>query len=84
MAGDENDRSERIRRLMEKFSVGNPLVDPEAYKRALEDCPDDESRELLRAIRESVEENADEFLRRLIEASEPRDAGGSDTDRASG
>ena len=71
MPNEEGHQEDRIRELIETFSVGNPLVDQEAYEKALRDCPDDESRALLRAIRETVRDKSDEFLRRLVEISNP-------------
>lgn len=47
--------------IVRKYFKGNPVLDDEAYQKALARCPDEESREFLRILRETALEADDGF-----------------------
>ena len=54
-----------LQEVLDKLITGNPLLDKDAYQKALKECPNEEAREILTSMHESAQENLQEQIRRL-------------------
>ncbi len=54
-----------LKDVLDKLIIGNPLLDKEAYKKALAECPNEEAREMLTSMHESAQEDLAEAIRRM-------------------
>ncbi len=55
--------------VLDKLITGNPLLDKEAYNKALEKCPNQEAREMLTSMHDSAQEELGEYIRRMRKES---------------
>ncbi len=56
--------------VLDKLIIGNPLLDKEAYKKALKECSNEESRAMLTSMHQSAQEELAEYIRRMRKESE--------------